>query len=256
MNIFESIILGIIQGLTEFLPISSSGHLVLGQYFLGINLDGILLEVVLHLGTLFAILIYYKDDLKEIVLQAIQGNIDKQKYILYIIMASIPIGYIGLFHSGFIEGFFISSIVILALFINGLILASTFFLSNYSIRKLTFKIAFLIGIAQSFALVPGISRSGITISIALILGLKHIEAAKFSFFLAIPGLFGAGIIQIMNIENINNLPFVNLVLGFIFSSLVGYFVIDWLLKVISKGRFYYFSFYCIFLSIISSLYIH
>jgi len=256
MNIFESIILGIIQGFTEFLPISSSGHLVLSQYFLGINSDGILLEVVLHLGTLFAILIYYKDELKEIVLQSIQGNIDKQKYFLYIIIASIPIGCIGLFYGNFIEDFFIPSIVILALFINGLILASTFFLSNNLIRKLTFKIAFLIGIAQAFALIPGISRSGITISFALILGLKHIEAAKFSFFLAIPGLFGAGIIQIMNIENINNIPFINLILGFIFSSLVGYFVIDWLLKVISKGKFYYFSFYCIFLSIILNLYMH
>lgn len=256
MNIFESIILGIIQGLTEFLPISSSGHLVLSQHFLGINLDGILLEVVLHLGTLFAILIYYKDELKKMILQSIQGNIDKQKYFLYIIIASIPIGYIGFFHGDFIEVFFIPSIVILALFINGLILASTFFLSNHSTKNLTFKIAFLIGISQVFALVPGISRSGITISIALVLGLKHIEAAKFSFFLAIPGLFGAGIIQIMNIENINNIPFTNLILGFIFSLLVGYFIIDWLLKVISKGKFYYFSFYCIFLSIISNLYMH
>ena len=256
MTMIESIILGVIQGLTEFLPISSSGHLILGQYFLGINLEGILLEVVLHLGTLFAILIYYKDELKEIVFQTIQGNIEKQKYSLYIILASLPIGYMGLFHGDFIEDYFISSVVIWALFINGIVLASTYFLSKKSIKDLTFKIAFLIGIAQVFALIPGISRSGVTISIALILGLKHVEAAKFSFFLAIPSLFGAGIIQIMNIENINNIIFTNLILGFIFSSLVGYFVIDWLIKVISKGKFYYFSFYCIFLSIISNLYIH
>ena len=256
MNILESIILGVIQGLTEFLPISSSGHLVLAQHFLGINVDGILFEVILHLGTLFAIIIYFKDELKEIFLQSLQGDIEKQKYVLYIIIASIPIGYIGLFHSDFIEIFFIPSIVKWSLFFNGLILGSTFFISNDSKRKLTFLIAFLIGMAQVFALIPGISRSGITITIALILGLKHIEAAKFSFFLAIPGLLGAGIIQIMNVENINNLPLANLILGFIFSLLVGYFIINWLLKIISKGKFYYFSFYCIFLSIILNLYMH
>ena len=114
----------------------------------------------------------------------------------------------------------------------------------------------MIGIIQVFALIPGISRSGITISTALLLGVVHNDAVKFSFFLAIPGLLGAGFFQIFNIDFSNNISIISLIIGFISSAIVGYFIIKLLLQLISKGKFYYFSFYCIFLSIISYLYLN
>ena len=141
MNIFESIILGIIQGLTEFLPISSSGHLVLAKHFLGINMEGILFEVVLHLGTLVAILIYYQKELKELFIKIISGDVEKRIYVFYLFVSFCPIAFIGLFYGNFIELFFNPSIVSITLFINGVILAATFFISQQTVRKLTFSIS-------------------------------------------------------------------------------------------------------------------
>ncbi len=256
MNIFESIILGIIQGLTEFLPISSSGHLVLAQHFLGFEMEGILFEITLHLGTLLSILIYYQKELKDICIKAINGDVEKKKYVFYLFISFIPIAFIGLFYSNFIESLFIPSIVILALFFNGLIIATTFFIRRKSVKKITFLIAVFIGVSQVFALMPGISRSGVTISTALLLGVMHNEAAKFSFLLAIPGLLGAGFFQIINIDISSNISLISLMIGFISAATTGYFVINFLLQLISKGKFYYFSFYCIFISIVSYLFLN
>ena len=107
MNIFESIILGVLQGLTEFLPISSSGHLVLAQHFLGIEMEGILFEIILHLGTLLSILIYYQKELKNLFMEALNGDVEKKKYIIYLFISFIPISFIGLFYSDFIELLFV-----------------------------------------------------------------------------------------------------------------------------------------------------
>ena len=256
MNLLESILLGIIQGLTEFLPISSSGHLVLAQHFLGINVGGILLEVILHLGTLTAILFYYWKDLMKMMKKIFEGDVETKKYVLFLFLSTLPIGFVGLLYGDLIESFFIPSFVNASLLVNGLILAITFIILNQPVKKITLFIALLIGIVQILALMPGISRSGITISIALIIGIRHFEAAKYSFFLAIPVLLGAGILQINKIEMINDVSVINLIVSFIFSALVGYFIIDWLLNIISKGKFYYFSLYCISLSIISHILIN
>ena len=253
MSLLESILLGILQGLTEFLPISSSGHLVLAQHFLDINEKGILLEVVLHLGTLCAILFYYYIDLKEMIKGLIDGDIKTKKYFFYLAISTFPLLCTGFIFNESVESFFVPSVVIVMLLINGILLGSTFFYLNRSTKQFSFLIALLIGFTQIFALMPGISRSGVTISIALILGIKHIEAAKFSFFLAIPGLLGAGILQILNIDVQTNVVIINLIMGFLSSALIGYFVINLLLAMLSKGRFHYFSLYCISLSIISHI---
>ena len=255
MNIVESIILGIIQGLTEFLPVSSSGHLVLVQHILGVEIEGVLLEIILHLGTLLAILIYYRLEIIDLWLGAFYGDMKKRKYLLYLFISILPIGFIGVFCRNFIELFFNPLTVCVALFINGIILASTFFITKKPAKELTLFISLLIGLFQIFALIPGISRSGITISIALALGLFHKEATKFSFFLAIPGLLGAGLIEFINLDSFNNISVISLIFGFLSSALIGYIIIDLLLKLISKGKFYYFSFYSIFLSILSYIYL-
>ena len=256
MNFLQAVILGIIQGLTEFLPISSSGHLVLAQHFLDVETPGIFLEVVLHLGTLTAILIYFFDDIKELLQSVINGNKDAQKYFIYLIIATIPAVFAGLLFQNIIESTFSISTVKWMLLITGLVVGSTYFFQNKLKRELILITAICIGFAQVFSLLPGISRSGVTISIALLMGVQHKNAAKFAFFMAIPVLFGAGLFQIFTMDSQTNMFTIQLIIGFISSTVTGYLVINWLLAVISMGRFYLFSLYCFFVSLLSFVFIN
>ena len=256
MNWLEAIMLGIIQGLTEFLPISSSGHLVLAQHFMDINTRGVFLEVILHMGTLSAILIYYRIELLKLVLDIVNGIETAQRYIIYLAIATMPAVFAGIFFENCIESVFIPSVVIWMLIITGLIVGSTYFINNQYRREFTYKIVLCIGFSQAFALLPGISRSGITISVALLMGIKHRDAAKFAFFMAIPILFGAGLLQMIKIDNLEQISLFPLILGFFSAAVAGYLVIDWLLALISKGKFHLFSLYCFTIAIIAYLLIN
>ena len=251
MDWIQALILGIVQGLTEFLPVSSSGHLVLAQHILGINEAGVLLEVILHMGTLAAILLYFCNDLKQLVVDFFNGEQDAQNYVIYLAIATIPAVCAGLIFKDIIESTFTLSIVKWMFMITGIIVGSTYFSKNRPQREMVLIIAFCIGIAQSFALLPGISRSGITISLALIIGIQHKEAAKFAFFMAIPVLFGAGLLQVISIEHQVNILRGPLMVGFISSAITGYLVISWLLDVISRGKFYWFSLYSFAVSLLA-----
>ncbi len=255
MDWIQALILGIVQGLTEFLPVSSSGHLVLVQQLLGVNEPGVLLEVILHMGTLAAILFYFYDDLKHLVVDFFKGNKNAKNYILFLVIATIPVVCAGLVLKDTIESTFTVSIVKWMLMITGLVVGSTYFFKNRPKREMVLMIAFSIGLAQTFALLPGISRSGVTISIALILGIQHSQAAKFAFYMAIPVLFGAGVLQIISIEPQINFSITPLIVGFISSIITGYLVISWLLDVISRGKFYMFSLYCFIVSFLAFTFI-
>jgi undecaprenyl-diphosphatase len=256
MTWLEAVILGIIQGLTEFLPISSSGHLVLAQHFMDINERGVFLEVILHMGTLIAILVYYWDDLSNLAKDVFNSVAKARTYVLYLAVATVPAVFAGIFFENHIESAFIPSVVIWMLMITGLVVGSTYFVKNRSRREFTYMIVLYIGIAQAFALFPGISRSGITISVALLMGIKHHEAAKFSFFMAIPALLGASLIQMIKIDNLQQIALFPLIMGLLTAAVTGYLVINWLLAVISKGKFYLFSLYCITIAIIAYIVIN
>tara|TARA_B110000116_G_scaffold43102_1_gene35566 strand:- start:1454 stop:2221 length:768 start_codon:yes stop_codon:yes gene_type:complete len=251
MDWIQAFILGIVQGLTEFLPVSSSGHLVLAQHLLGVNEAGVLLEVILHMGTLAAILFYFYNDLEQLVLDFFKGSKDAVNYVLFLVIATVPAVCAGLLLQDNIESTFNLSIVKWMFLITGIVVGSTYFSKNRPKREMVLMIALCIGIAQSFALLPGISRSGITISLALIMGIQHKQAAKFAFFMAIPVLFGAGLLQVITIEPQVNISAGPLFIGFISSAITGYLVISWLLDVISKGRFYWFSLYCFAVSFLT-----
>ena len=250
MSWIEAVILGVIQGLTEFLPISSSGHLVLVQYLLKIDNAGVLLEIVLHLGTLLSILFYYYKDLKKLIINAYYGKKEYRDYIGYLFIATIPAVCTGLYLNEMIELAFNISFVQWMFMVSGLVLGSTYFFRNRSKTNIGWFIACCIGLAQSLALFPGISRSGVTISIAIIMGVKNKEAAKFSFYMAIPILIGAGILQMLTIESLSNISLMPLFIGFLSAAFSGYLVMCWLIGVISKGKFYLFSIYCIIISIL------
>ena len=251
MDWLQAFILGIIQGLTEFLPISSSGHLVLAQHLLGMRTPGLLLEVVLHMGTLVAILIYFYNDIKQLLQSVIKNSENARTYIIYLIIATIPVICAGLLFKDIIETTFTVSIVKWMLMITGLVVGSTYFFQNRPKKELVLMTALCIGFAQVFALLPGISRSGFTISVALIMGIQHEKAAKFAFFMAIPVQLGAGLLQLFTIDSQTNVFLFPLIIGFISSVVTGYLVINWLLAVISRGIFYLFSLYCFVVSLLA-----
>jgi len=244
MDFLSVIILGVLQGVTEFLPVSSSGHLVIGNYLLGIEKSNdILFEVILHLGTLVAITYYYKKDIKKLSKGVLSFNKESLKYLYLIILATIPAVFVGLVFNNQIKNLYNIQSVSIFLLITGVIIFISHFSKEKSINLNPMDVL-IIGIAQAFAILPGISRSGMTITCALLLGINREEGSKFSFIIAIPIIIGAVLLEVVNINQIGEVNFTNLVVGFITSSIVGYFSISWLIKIINKLHFWKFSFYC------------
>jgi len=249
MTIIDSAILGILQGLTEFLPVSSSGHLVLGQDFLGINQPGNEFEIVVHLGTLFSVLIFFRTDI--ISLLGFSNQKYSNRYILYIITGTFPAVIIGLVFKDSISLFFDNRIVVgYALIFTSFILFLSFF-KRLNNKNISFLLAFIIGCSQAIAIIPGVSRSGITICTAILLGIPSKEAAKFSFMLAIPVISGAGLLSFLDSSNITGIPIFAGLVGFFSSFFIGLIALKWLLSLLEKGKLYYFGIYCFLIGIFS-----
>ena len=253
MQKLEYAILGIIQGITEFLPISSSGHILIGRYFFNINHPGINIEVFLHTGTLLSIILFwYKDILYEI--NEIKNG--KRFFIISFIIGTIPAGIIGFTFNSFIKYYFFNSSSLSFLSYNyillGVILFSSKFIKNNSNDSISYKNAFLIGIAQACAIIPGLSRSGLTIVMAMYLGISFKSATKFSFLLAIPILvFATFDTMLSDYPNFyNNINSTQITIGFILSFVVGYLTLGLLQKIIKNQKLWYFSFYCLIIGLI------
>ncbi len=242
MSIIESVILGLVQGLTEFLPVSSSGHLLIVRELLGMSLTSSLqFDVLLHLATLLAIIIYFGGDIKRIITDAFtQGlSMRSSKLLWAIIVGSIPAGVAGFVYGDKIEQVFRSSESVALALIAGSIL---FFLADRISRNkggVGIVKGFFIGIFQSFALIPGISRSGSTISGGLIFGLSREESIKFAFLLGIPVILGAGVKTLMDIGISNFGDYINtpVILGFFVAFFSGLWAIRFLVKFLSKNSF-------------------
>lgn len=253
MNSWEALILGIIQGLTEFLPISSSGHLEIGSYILNTNTsENLLFSIVVHIATALSILIVFKKDIKKILSSLFKfSNNDDTQFILKIILSSVPVGLIGIFFEDKVENLFNGNIFLVGimLIITSCILAITHLQKKDSKKQVSFLSAFIIGIAQSIAILPGISRSGITISTALLLKINKKEATKFSFLMVLIPIFGIMIIKLFksfnSIETLSTeIELTSLTIGF-FSALVsGIIACKWMIKIIQKSNLIYFSIYC------------
>ena len=249
MTLSEAIILGSIQGITEFLPISSSGHLVIAQSLLGLKLPGNIIEVVTHLGTLFSVIVVFKKDIMQLLCDL--NNPLTKKYILFLFIGTIPALIIGLSTKSIILLFFESiKMVSFSLIFTGLIL----YLSQKRNRKkslISYKNSLLIGISQALAIMPGISRSGITISTAILLGMNAKEAARFSFLLAIPAISGAGIITSIDmIDQPVQISYQIMFAALVSSFVVGYISLKWFLGILENGKLHFFGFYCIAIGLI------
>lgn len=251
MTILDAIILGTIQGLTEFLPISSSGHLVLGQAVLGVDIPGNVFEVVVHMGTLFSILVVFRQDLWEILRTILQPK--TLRFIGYLIIGTIPAAIVGSFYKETIESAFDTVwIVGIALIVTGVLLVLTRWIRHRQ-NTLNLGTGLGIGMAQALAIIPGMSRSGWTIATALLLGIKPAEAARFSFLLAIPAIVGAGLLTMLDWDAAVNhdLNILIVITGFIASFLVGWGSLAWLLRILRSGKFHWFGIYCILVGVLT-----
>ena len=242
MDLLESIILGVIQGFTEFLPISSSGHLVITQNFFGIKQLGNEFEILLHIGTLFSILFVFFKDIRQII--ATLHIKSTQRFILNVAIGTLPAAVIGIMLKENIVSLFDNILVVgYALVFTGLILISSYFFKKKS-KEISIGTSFLIGCAQAVAIIPGISRSGMTITLALFLGVESKQAAKYSFMLAIPVISGAGLLMSTNLNNSFNMDISIYIAGLASSFIIGVISLKWLLGWLETGKFYYFGIYC------------
>lgn len=261
MDWFNVILLGIIQGLTEFLPVSSSGHLVLAEKVLNLHSEHIYLEVFLHLGTFVAVLITFWKDLygiikalaSKIFLRAeTTASVNYVHLFFCLFIGTIPAVILGLFFKDYVENAFTNSrFVSLMLVFTGLFL---FFTKFSKARKESVGLldSLIIGVAQGLALLPGISRSGWTIGTGLFRGVKGSKAAEFSFLLSLPAIFGASLLKMK--EGLHqNLPLETVelyFLGALFAFVFGYLSIKFLLRIIKKGKLEYFGYYCLIVGIL------
>jgi undecaprenyl-diphosphatase len=260
LDILNAIILGLVQGLSEFLPISSSGHLVLAAHILDFQEEGIAFEVFVHFGTLLSVFVAFRREIKKMIFAPYSVWIKKENdpeileflnWDLYVIIGTIPAVIVGLFFKDQIENLFSSVLLVLImLLITGTIMVISKFLPQAD-KPLKKSNSFIIGIAQAFAILPGISRSGSTIVTALAFGVDRVKAAKFSFILSIPAIIGATILKTKDL--IDTPPtqgeILLLIIGAIAAFISGYFAIIWLLDLVKKGKLEWFGYYCFFISI-------
>jgi undecaprenyl-diphosphatase len=244
-----ALILGIIQGLTEFLPVSSSAHLVFAGYFLKTNAQNVTYDAFLHFGTLVAVVVFFHKKIWQIIKSFFVWK-DKEnlRLGLFIILATIPAAVVGLvaekpvkqaFESPFYAALFLAA--------TGLILFFTRFIQEKE-RQIRWSDALIIGLAQAVALFPGISRSGVTIATALYLGLKREDAFQFSFLLSIPAIFGANLLALKDAK-LTGLSVPSALIGILFAFGFGLLAIFLVKKLLVRRQFYLFGFYCVIASI-------
>ncbi|MBQ0017421.1 MAG: undecaprenyl-diphosphate phosphatase, partial [Clostridiales bacterium] len=240
-------ILGLVQGLTEFLPVSSSGHLVLLENIFGIENNVILFDVILHVGTLCAVIIVYRKTIWDLIKHPFSEKAQK------LIFATIPTLIIALIFKGFFEKSFNGDFLALGFLTTAIFLIIAQVISNkqYQYRELDYKNAMVIGVFQGLAILPGISRSGSTITSAIVQGVRRDDAAEFSFLLSIPIILASLVYECIKIPGTTiTISFWAFLIGFIFSVISGIFAIKIMLKVVKKAKYQYFSIYLILLSII------
>ena len=261
MNIFQGIIIGIVQGLTEFLPVSSSAHLIFIQKLLGVE-SSLAFDTFLHLGSLLAVLIYFRADIYKMIRAWFLsvGDILQHRFkegfysdpykrlSWYVILATIPVGIAGVFFESQVDALFAGALYVpgFFLFVTGTILYLSQRMASGQIdmsRMGWFQSLFM-GLGQACAIMPGLSRSGTTIAAGLVMGLDKEFAAKFSFILSIPAIFGAFIVQLKDIGSSMSGDGAAIILGFVAAFISGYFAIKWLIDLIQNKSLDFFSYYC------------
>jgi undecaprenyl-diphosphatase len=253
MSFFEAFVLGVLQGLTEFLPISSSGHIQLGAYFFGIDTsENLVFTVLVHGATVLStIIVFWRDILKILKgLMKFEYN-EETKFFLQIVVSMVPVGLIGVFFKDEVEALFDGKIIFVAsmLAVTGILLATTNYIKpSTKTGEINYLKAFIIGLAQAFAVLPGISRSGATIATGLIVGVEKERATRFSFLMVIPPILGATLLQVIDLIKTpsitGNTSAGALAVGFIAALAFGIIACRWMISIVKKGKLIYFAVYC------------
>ncbi len=256
MTWFEAFILGLVQGLTEFIPISSSGHLELGAAFFGLEEENLTFSIIVHGATFLSILVVFRKDIASLIssLFSFRWN-DETKFILLLLLSAVPVAIAGLFFKEDIEKFFEGNVLFVGLMM--LITALMLFLTKFAKPQngnVTFFKAIMIGVAQTLAVLPGISRSGATISTALYLGIDKEKATRFSFLMVLIPIFGASFLEVLTLSKQgtgSELSIAPLIIGAIAAFMAGLFACSWMIKIVKKGKIFYFSAYCLVIGVIA-----
>ncbi|MEQ8808247.1 MAG: undecaprenyl-diphosphate phosphatase [Imperialibacter sp.] len=258
MNVWEAIVLGIVQGLTEFLPVSSSGHIEIGTAIFGIQSeDNLLFSIVVHAATALSTIVIYRKDILQLIVELFkfQWN-DSTKFVFQIALSIIPVGIVGVFFEDQVESFFGGRIMLVGsmLIVTAALLAFTHFKKNNE-GELTFPKAFAVGIAQAIAILPGISRSGATISTGLLLGIKKDVVTRFSFLMVLVPILGAAFLKLLDFlktpEIASQVSATALSLGFLAAFVSGMAACQWMISIVRKGKLIYFSVYCLIVGLIA-----
>lgn len=250
MTLMQALILGLVQGLTEFLPISSSGHLVLGQKLLGFSQPPVLFDILVHVGTLTAVIIFFHRTLSLLIRRtwgflANRGKLPKK--VIFIVVGTIPAAIVGFFLNSYLAIIFDSvALVGMALIVNSVLLFSTTLIkkSGKKLSKMTWQDALIVGILQALAILPGMSRSGSTVVAGLWRNLKREMAFTFSFLLSIPAILGAMSLQLGDLKGITSDQVFPNMIGFASAAFSGYLALILFKKAVMKGKLAYFGIYC------------
>jgi undecaprenyl-diphosphatase len=257
MTWLQSLILGLIQGLTEFLPVSSSGHLQIADAIFGIKTaDSFYFTIVVHGATVLSTLFVFWQEILKLIKGTLQFKMNEEmKYVLKIAVSMIPVVIIGLFFKDFVENMFAGNLVATGIefLITALMLALAHFVKPRE-REITYFDSFIIGIAQAVAVIPAISRSGATIATGLLLGNKKEEITRFSFLMVIIPIIGVNLMEIMKADTSSeNISIFVLMVGFIAAFVSGYFACRWMIDLVKRSKMIWFAVYCAIAGLISIL---
>ncbi len=257
MNWIEALILGIVQGLTEFLPVSSSGHLAIGNTILGISNTGsenLMFSLSVHAATVLSTIVALYQEIMKTFNGVLKFKYnDETKFALQIIISMIPVAIVGLFFKDYVEQLFENQIIFVGL---ALLVTAALLIMSQMVKKSDKEMspmkAFIVGIVQAIAIIPGLSRSGSTIATGLLLGVKRETIARFSFLMVIVPILGESALEIIKGDfyaNMGSIPFHVLLVGFIAAFTTGLFACKAMISIVKKAKLQYFAIYCLFLGI-------
>jgi undecaprenyl-diphosphatase len=255
MNWFEAIVLGLVQGLTEFLPVSSSGHLELANVIFGIKpAESFYFTIAVHGATVLSTFIVFWQEILKLIKGAFQFKMNEElNYVGKIVLSMIPVGILGLFFHDFAEKMFSGNLLAIGIqfLITALILALAHFVKPKE-RDINYLDSFIIGIAQAIAVVPAISRSGATIATGILLGNRKEEVTKFSFLMVLVPVIGANLLEISKGSSASgSLDFMSIFLGFLVAFISGYFACKWMISLVKRSKMVWFALYCAIIGLLS-----
>ena len=251
MSWFEALILGIVQGLTEYLPVSSSGHLAIGSALFGIEgEENLAFTIVVHVATVFSTLVVLWKEIDWIFRGLFKFQMNAEtKYVINILISMIPIGIVGVFFKDTVEQIFGSGLLVVGcmLLLTAALLAFSYYAKPRQKESISMKDAFIIGLAQACAVMPGLSRSGSTIATGLLLGNNKAKLAQFSFLMVIPPILGEALLDVMKMvkgEDVaGSIPALSLAVGFVAAFVSGCVACKWMINIVKKGKLIYFAIY-------------